>query len=368
MESSDAPIIPPDAVAPPLTTSDSAQSHTVLTHHPGLDGVRAVAALLVVGLHAAIPGFANGWIGVDIFFTLSGFLITSILLKDIGRHGAPRYRRFYVRRALRLLPAYFAVVVIAVLGDFFIDAGGTLKGAVYSTIYLANWAAAAEVPLGSLGHMWSLSIEEQFYIVWPALLFLLIRAGARWHRSTLGLLLVIMAVTYATTVTLLAAGVSDVFLWNATPARSIQLLAGAALALGLDGVRRHARPWLPIIGATGMVGLIGHLVLPTVSNDTAIVVTWPVVSLCTCAVIASVVIDGRGATPKMLAARPMVAIGKVSYGLYLWHYVVFTTLDAAVGLDTWGPRLVGLALTAVVVPLSYVLIERPFLRLKERTS
>src|SRR5690606_31733796 len=148
-------------------------SPSPLPCHPGLDGPRGVAALLVVGLHAGLPGFANGWIGVDIFFTLSGFLITSILLKDIGRHGAPRYRRFYVRRALRLLPAYFAVVVIAVLGDFFIDAGGTLKGAVYSTIYLANWAAAAEVPLGSLGHMWSLSIEEQFYIVWPALLFLL---------------------------------------------------------------------------------------------------------------------------------------------------------------------------------------------------
>src|SRR5438270_715541 len=113
-----------------------------LGHLPALDGLRAVAALLVVLFHARITGFANGSIGVHVFFVLSGFVSASILLEQSGRSRRIDCRRFYRRRALRLLPAYFSVVILCVLLAPVSDIGGTVKGAVVSTFYLANWVAA----------------------------------------------------------------------------------------------------------------------------------------------------------------------------------------------------------------------------------
>jgi peptidoglycan/LPS O-acetylase OafA/YrhL len=341
----------------------------VLGYRPGLDGLRALAALVVVGLHANIPGFTNGWLGVDVFFTLSGFLITSILLRDIHRFGRPRYKTFYVRRALRLLPAYCAVVVAAVIGDLVIDVGGTLKGAVVSAVYMANWAAAAGMGLGSLGHTWSLSIEEQFYFVWPTTLAVVAWVAARTGRSATRLVALLMIASYVLTLVALALGVSERVLWNATPARAVQLFAGAVLALGFEAVRRRAEagPWVRWAGVVGLVGLLGCLVVPQ-DDFGAIVLGWPLVAAFTCAVVASVVVGGGGSTERMLAWRPLVVIGRASYGLYLWHYLVLTSVDAAVGLDTWGPRLAGIALTGLVTWASYVFIEQPFLRRKDRVA
>src|SRR3954451_17332341 len=130
-----------------------------LGHIPALDGVRAIGALVVVGFHAKIAGFGNGDIGVDVFFVLSGFLITSILLSKAGAPGSRiDYRDFYRRRALRLLPAYLAVVIACVLLECFANFGGTFKGAAVSSVYLANWVVGATgTGLGTLSHTWSLS-------------------------------------------------------------------------------------------------------------------------------------------------------------------------------------------------------------------
>ena len=147
--------------------------------------------------HARIGGFGNGDIGVDIFFVLSGFLITSILLSRNKPEGRFNFADFYRRRALRLLPAYFAVLIFCVLLEFTGSYGGTFKGAAVSSVYMANWAAGLTgTGLGMLGHTWSLSIEEQFYLVWPALLYLLLRRLGWNGRSLLAAVAGLVALSW----------------------------------------------------------------------------------------------------------------------------------------------------------------------------
>ncbi|WP_175539607.1 acyltransferase family protein [Nocardioides exalbidus] len=334
-----------------------------------MDGIRAIAATLVLLFHARIPGFANGGIGVDVFFTLSGFLITGILLSSVRRIGGVDYRVFYLRRALRLFPAYVAVVVAAVLADVVIDSGGTLKGALFSAFYVANWAVGGlGVGLGALGHTWSLSIEEQFYIGWPIVLVFLTRV-ARGRRDLLAILIsMLVMASYLLAAILLAGGVSASLVYNATPTRAVELLAGALLAVLIEGRRqryaslsRSAMGWVSILLLV-LVGSWGSL-----SLETDILLVWPVVALLTCGTITAVH-RTAGSLHRVLASKGFVEVGKRSYGLYLWHFPIFTTIDAEAGLDTWPPRLLAMALTAVIVPLSYRYIEQPFLALKDRTG
>lgn len=315
---------------------------------PALDGLRAIAAIAVVGFHAKIPGFTLGGIGVHIFFALSGFLITRILLSSL-QSGRMDFWEFYRRRALRLLPAYVAVVLACVFLEPFSDVGGTLKGAATSFLYVSNWAAAFGVGLGSLEHTWTLSIEEQFYLVWPALFVWLAKTP---HRASviLGLAGLSWALTLAATILDAPAA----FIEKATPLPAIHLLAGCALAV----LPRVSVGWIGPVALAGLVLAIGGY-----SPDSPLL-AWPLIAVGTCAVILSAMEAGSVST--LLSWAPLVAIGKVSYGLYLWHFPILTHIDTQMGLETWGPKLLGLALTAAVVPLSYRYIEQPFLRMKDK--
>jgi peptidoglycan/LPS O-acetylase OafA/YrhL len=343
-----------------------------LGHIAALDGIRAVAALAVVAFHARIAGFGNGDIGVDIFFVLSGFLITSILLARTGSGRAIDFKDFYRRRALRLLPAYFAVVIACVLLEFTASYGGTFKGAVLSTFYVANLAIGATgVGLGTLSHTWSLSVEEQFYLVWPALLaFLLARRGTDARRllvTVAGLVLL----AWLMVVGLAAAGAPARIASNATPTRAVELLFGALLAIfiatpSLSGALDRCRPLsrVSLAGVTAGVLLLGLIAVPGLSDNVSSVAGWPLLSVLTCTVIYACL---RGAAPLTapLGSRVMTAVGKRSYGLYLWHFPVFVVIDTRWGIDGWPERLAGLAVTFVVVALSYRYIERPFLERKD---
>lgn len=341
---------------------------TALRHTPALDGLRAIAALAVVGFHARIPGFAGGGVGVDVFFALSGFLITSILLTSLGTRGRVDFRSFYLRRVLRLMPAYVLVVIVAVGLHFVVDAGGTLRGAAASVVYAANWVAADGGGLGALTHMWSLSVEEQFYLVWPALLVLAVAATGRRVPRLRGLVAVGVVLAWSLGALALWLGASEALVHNATPARAVELLSGALLAtwarpIGPVGARDRLA-W-DAVGGLALLGLLAVVVVGPPVGAVGILVGWPALSLLTCVLIAAAV---RGGTivPAVLASRPLVLVGRTSYGLYLWHFVVLATIDAAVGLDEWRWRLLGVALTAVAVPLSWHLVETPFLRLKDR--
>jgi peptidoglycan/LPS O-acetylase OafA/YrhL len=337
-----------------------------LRYQPSLDGLRAIAALAVVGFHAHIPGFSNGSIGVDIFFTLSGFLITSILLASMSDTGQLDYRAFYTRRALRLLPAYFAVVAVAVIGNFVIKTGGTLRGALVSFFYVGNWAVGIfHVGLGSLGHTWSLSIEEQFYLVWPVLLVGCVRLS-RGNLHTLRVMVAsLVALSIALTVGTLLLGVSAGLVYNATPTRAMQLLIGALLATWMtprDNAEKPRRRFsvTSAIGLICLTLLLVDIAVGSVGLSTDILFMWPTIAILTAGVI-FFVLTSHGILRRILGTRVLVSIGKRSYGLYLWHFVVLATIDARLGLTTWPPRILGIAITAILVPLSYRYIERPFL-------
>jgi peptidoglycan/LPS O-acetylase OafA/YrhL len=332
---------------------------------PALDGIRAVAAVVVVLFHARI-GFADGGIGVDMFFVLSGFLITSILLPS-ALQGAVRFKTFYVRRGLRLLPAYFTVLLAALAASLVWDVPA-LRGAFFSFFYVSNWAVAAGQGLGLLHHTWSLAIEEQFYLLWPLTLVLLVRwAHAQCQRLLAGVA-VALVLSYLTAVAGWALGLSPDLVWNSTLARGSQLLLGCllAVAVGLYGLPR------PSLGrAQGIVGGVALVALVVLANHTVadvwvhILLLWPVVAGLTALVIVGCLAPGRSPLSRVLTARPVVAVGKVSYGLYLWHYPILNVVDHELGLDGWGAKLLGLTLTAVVVPLSYRYVEQPFLRMKD---
>jgi peptidoglycan/LPS O-acetylase OafA/YrhL len=339
---------------------------------PALDGIRALAALAVVGLHARIVGFGDGEVGVDVFFVLSGFLITSILISRTGAGNRPDYRDFYRRRALRLLPAYFAVVAACVVLEFVDDMGGTLKGAVGGFFYMANWLAAANQGLGPLYHTWSLSVEEQFYLIWPALLALILRRY-RWNAARAMVAIgVLLATSWLLIVALAAVGAPSEIAARATPTRAFELLAGALLAIfvatpSASGALKPVRANSAVSIGSAVAGAMLLCVVPLAGLPPSLVsiVGWPLISLLACAVIYGCLRAAPSLT-KPLASRPMTAIGKRSYGLYLWHFPIFFVIDTDWGLrHGLEPRVVGLAATAVIVPLSYRFIEQPFLARKE---
>jgi peptidoglycan/LPS O-acetylase OafA/YrhL len=344
-----------------------------LGHVPGLDGVRAVAAIAVVLFHARIGVFANGDVGVDVFFVLSGFLITSILIPMAGPGRSIDYREFYRRRALRLLPAYFAVVVACVLLEVFSNYGGTYKGAVVSSVYVANWAIAATgMGLGTLSHTWSLSVEEQFYLVWPALMGLLLRRCGWAGRRMLLAVGALVVLAWLAVAGLALVGAPARVASNATPTRAVELLSGGMLAIfvgtpglsgSLDRVRGLSR--VSVGGAVAGVLLLGLLALSGTTPTEDSLAGWPVVSVLTCAVIYAC-LRGAPSLARPLGNRLMTGIGKRSYGLYLWHFPVFVVIDTRWGLDSWTARLSGIAVSTVIVMLSYRFIERPFLERKDR--
>jgi peptidoglycan/LPS O-acetylase OafA/YrhL len=238
-------------------------------------------------------------------------------------------------------------------------------------VYAANWAVAAVgAGLGTLGHMWSLSIEEQFYLVWPAMLAIILRRG-RWNgRSTLLAIAVLALASWLLTVGLMLVDAPARIAANATPTRAIELLIGAMFAVyaatpGLSGSLERCRSGSLVSVAGALAGLLLLALVPLAGLSDAVnaIVLWPVIAMLTCVVIYS----SMRAAPlltSVLASRVLTEVGKRSYGLYLWHFPVFVLIDTRWGLDGWVPRLSGLAVTAILVLLSYRFVERPFLERK----
>ncbi|HKY57653.1 MAG TPA: acyltransferase [Aeromicrobium sp.] len=324
-----------------------------LGHRPALDGLRGIAVLLVVAAH-----FDQNWItiagpiGVMVFFTLSGFLITSLLLQERVRSGRTDLREFYRRRALRLFPALAAMLLVVALFTMAGAPTGARTGMFASVAgYVSNWYLLAtpvdgHIVWGALGHTWSLAIEEQFYVVWPLLFMVAIRYG----RKAILAISVGLAATSAT-VTLLA----DRPL-QATDSAAYCLLVGCALAAWMSG--RQEGPGSRAVPVAAVGALIGLVV---VDSDHLAYIAVP---LLTSAAIWSVT---QAASVGWLSARPLEWVGQRSYGLYLWHVpvaVLWGRLDA--------PYLVvvvtGVALSFGLTVLSWRYVEQPFLRMKDRRS
>lgn len=336
------------------------------TYVPALDGLRALAALSVLGFHLRLPGFSGGALGVDMFFVLSGYLISLLILREVASDGRLAFRSFYLRRALRLFPAYITVLLLSVLADLLlIDVGGTLKGAFFSFFYIANWAIIKGKGLGSLHHTWSLSVEEQFYLIWPALLVVAILL-ARHTRIKLLLTVCVLCCTawIIAAIAVFVTGVNSNVLNNATHFRATELLSGCVLAVVVSKWSRPAPgKWITLIGLMSLAGLIGLVVWGAPTSNEVLFATWALITLCTVGVIVAALAP-TALSSSILSMPAIVITGKMSYGLYLWHFPVVTSVDTLMGLDSLRAKALAVFITAIVVPASYYFIEQPFLRRK----
>jgi peptidoglycan/LPS O-acetylase OafA/YrhL len=359
-----------------MTSASSSPSLFDNRYQPALDGLRALSIVAVLLYHDdyLLPG---GFLGVDVFFVLSGFLITSLLLEEWRCRGQIDLRRFYLRRALRLFPALAALLLVGTAFALaFPQASQSphiLRGVGYSLLYVSNWASIRDpMSLGPLGHTWSLAVEEQFYILWPLCLMGLLRVTG--GRRSLDLLIVGFVMASALWCgTLFLAGSTYWRLYIGTDSRADSLLIGCAVAVAtthrdlpriLGGPR--ATRWLAVSAAGFIVSLM---------VCTSLEWRWYYLGgFLGVAIAASTILIALLSSPdwwitRALCMPPLVWIGRLSYSLYLWHLPIYGFVKAErLGLSRVSVIVLKLILSFVAAIASYYAIERPFLRLKRRLS
>ncbi|MDV7356055.1 acyltransferase family protein [Rhodococcus oxybenzonivorans] len=345
-----------------------------------IEGLRAVAVLAVVLFHAGVPGLDGGFVGVDVFFVVSGFLITGLLWRDVTATGNVRLARFYAARARRLLPAGVTVLVVTAVGAAMLlpplQARAVLGDGIASALYVGNYRLAlqgtdylsADTPPSPFQHYWSLGVEEQFYLLWPALIigtvWLVRRARRRADGETapsvwpflFGLTLV-TAVSFA--ISMAWTSTLPPWAYFSLPSRAWELAAGGLVALSVPLWRRL--PALPaaVAGWAGLVLiLLGCFALDETTPYPGTAALLPV--------LGTVLVIGAGcAEPRLGAGRglslaPMRAIGRVSYSWYLWHWPVLLLLPPLLGHSlSLFDRLAAVALSGGLAVLTLRLIENP---------
>jgi peptidoglycan/LPS O-acetylase OafA/YrhL len=346
-----------------------------------LDGIRALAVASVVLFHAGLTGLGGGFLGVDTFFVLSGFLITTLLLTERLTSGRIDLRRFWIRRARRLLPALLAVLLATVIaGRFLLDSDALVllrTDAWAALAYVANWRmifrgtgyVAATAAPSPLQHTWSLGIEEQFYLIWPLVVAALtVWLAARHARTVLIVLCGAGAVASQLACGLLFRPDDTARAYYGTDTRAQALLIGAALGAIL--IRPAGQPELPrgrirslVMSVLGTAGAATTVVLWHFGADQA---SWTydggltAAALATALMIAQVVVSSGSVLARLLGLPPLVWLGRISYGVYLWHWPVFSYVTAdATGLSRWPLLGVRLGGTLAVAVLSYYVIEQP---------
>ena len=346
-----------------------------LTRMPALDGLRALSILIILVYHGGAATIPGGFLSVDIFFVLSGFLITSLLLAEWERHGALNLRQFWIRRARRLLPALALVVGVVLVASIVIVGHGAdviRADAIASLAYVSNWWFVAEGTSyfdqfndpSPLRHMWLLSIEEQWYLLLPlALVLVLPRLRS---RRVLGWTLIGLGVASAIWMAVLApaAGGNSARVYYGTDTRVQALLIGSALAALLTpGLLERLRPRAVAFGWLGAAGVAVAMVLLTERTGWTYRGGFLVFAVATAAVVAAVVSHPQGLLARSLSWDPLVLVGQMSYGLYLWHWPIFLFLSPTrTGMSGWPLFAVRLVLTFIVAGLSYRYLEQPIRR------
>jgi len=359
----DPPTIPPHALR---------SSEQSTTFRPDIEGLRSLAVLLVLVYHGQFGIMEGGFIGVDVFFVLSGFLITSLLLRELGATGTVSLANFWARRARRLLPASGLVIVVTLIaGRFMLDGlsqGDLARDAVAACLFVANirfWNVGTDylsegLRESPLLHFWSLAVEEQFYLVWPGLLMLLVRF-ARLSRKALAWAIGLMwLVSFVACVKLTHD--SQPWAFFMLPTRAWELLTGAALALAGGQVLRSNRQ------LAGLLGWVGLAVIGAVSVAFSITTSFPGYAALL-PVVATALVINAGMLPNgpgvLLKAKPLQWIGARSYAIYLWHFPMLVLAAAKWGtsgkIDSLpvGTRLALLAGSFGLAALSFHFVENP---------
>ena len=339
---------------------------------PDVEGLRAIAILVVVLFHAGVPGLPGGYVGVDVFFVISGFVITGVLLRERQSTDRTSILDFYACRVRRILPAAsLVIVVVAVLSYLVLGrAAGTAvaNDGRWASVFLVNFHFTAvgtnyfssQLPPSPLQNFWSLSVEEQFYVVFPTLI-IVVAAARRWGSLRARLAVVLVAaivVSYAWSI--IQTGENPTAAYFSPFTRAWELALGALIAVGTSWIRRVPSLVAAVMTWVGLVAIVGSVSF--FDGSTAYpgsIVAIPVVG-------AAMVIAGGVAVPRFGAERliglpPFRWLGKVSYSLYLWHWPILILAAERTGKTTLGLTtnlvLVGVALGVSVV--SYRAIENP---------
>jgi peptidoglycan/LPS O-acetylase OafA/YrhL len=339
---------------------------------PDIEGMRAVAVAAVICFHVGVPGVSGGFVGVDVFFVLSGFLITRLVLGELAATGTISLPRFWGRRARRLLPAATLTVVVTVMFAQRMLPPLSLRplatDAVAAGTFTTNFVFAHRLgdyfgaQLGAsnpspLLHFWSLAVEEQFYLCWPPLLVLLARRPSQYRRLVLATIGAVATAGFVVGLWLTAHRPSWAFFL--LPARMGELLAGAALAVIGTGVVAIPPRWR---GAIGWCGLLG-VVVACVGFDEF--VPWPgIAMLLPVLATMAVIVSGTGVSTtwppgRALGASPVQWVGRHSYALYLWHWPALVLAEAHWGPLSWAQRFAAVGLAVGVSALSVRLVEDP---------
>jgi peptidoglycan/LPS O-acetylase OafA/YrhL len=346
---------------------------------PGLDGIRAVAVAAVVGYHLGTPWLPGGLLGVAVFFTLSGYLITSILISTWDRRGDLDLRHFWLRRARRLLPALIMVLIVVLVATPVLDNDVLPERGIQAfaaLFFVSNWTTiASDVSYfqrfsgpGPLDHLWSLAVEEQFYLLWPLVLLLLFKTlRLRLERMAL-VTLGLAAVSFMLMLLMAAPGFDNSRVYEGTDARAGGLLIGAALAMVwpptqlASKISANRRLIVDLLGGSALVIIVTMFV---VTNEYSI---WHyrggilLLSLAT-AVLVGAAVHPASVVGPVLGVLPLRWIGERSYGIYLWHLPVVAFMPQAVLATRPLVRAgVQLALIILLSTLSWALLENPIRR------
>ena len=371
--------ISPNLSGPKGQPLSVATSGSKLGYRPELDGLRGISILLVYIHHLYHPLMPGGFLGVDIFFVLSGFLITSLLVEEWNREGSISLKDFYIRRVLRLMPAVFTLILV--IGGFaliFLDkkrAIETYQGIWLTLSYASNWLYAfnyfsANNPLGVT---WSLAIEEQFYLTWPLLLILALKFKLQ-RRWVFYILVLTIAIIPLHRKILIAQGAEAYRVYYASDTRADALLIGCLVGLlvswNLLPRNKRFEIYMKCLGAVAVI-FFGYMVGTAPLNASFLYLFggYTLVELSIALILSLVIMWPPKFALLVLKFAPLVWIGRISYGLYLWHWSVRWFVYPKNGLPASVVQpLIVVVLSLLLPALSYHFVEKPFLRLKKRFS
>ena len=352
----------------------------LLTYMPSLDGIRALSVLAVIIYHANKMWLPGGFLGVEVFFVISGYLITLLLLAESEKNGSISLKEFWWRRARRLLPALWVVVlgVVVFAALFQREMLGTLRGDVVAALlYGFNWfqiwvgtSYFTSFEFVPLRHLWSLAVEEQFYLIWPIILLTVLKYFGKKNIARIALIIAIISGTALFLVSLQldqsnSAKVSHIYF--GTDTHSLGLFLGSALAVSWipqnlsANITRRAQDVIDGIGVVGLLGLISTFLFIDESNASLYQIAFPLAAIFGCLVIISLVHPASRFAP-IISTPPFRWIGQRSYGIYIWHWVIFQVTRPSVDLsgETWALYLARVLLVLALADISLRWVEIPF--------
>jgi peptidoglycan/LPS O-acetylase OafA/YrhL len=352
-------------------------------YNPALDGVRAFAVIAVMFDHTGIRSLVQGGRGVQAFFVLSGFLITSLLIAEWFDRGHINLGSFYMRRFLRLYPALVLVLIVTagVVPLITPVPTPTTFGVLSVVFYFSNWNWAltgTNTALGYLPHMWSLAVEEQFYLLWPAVVICLLSL----RKASRNLLIVSVGLAALSIIdaVVLVQDPKDPggYRLLGTDVQGEYLMLGCGLAVAVARYQERVKVWLRRLvwpGVAAMVALVVPWTFGSLPNQLSFLNDLRAAGQFSLFGLGSAVVIGylHFANPRSVAMRimsftPFVMIGRISYGVYLWHFPVFVIVNGALGWRPLNAQVLALefAITFAVAAISFAFFERPLLRLKDR--